>query len=90
MSQKSDVMYKNHCVSPTSKEALIDGDERVIIQFSTLERTKDGKKYVRASINASRKIMREIIEKYGLAEIVVNRWEIWDKEQKKNIPYVDN
>ena len=85
MSAKSDVMYKNHFVPKTAKDALIDGDERILIQFSRLERTAKGKKYVRATLNCGETQFKEIIKTYGLE--LANRWEIWDSETKKNVPF---
>lgn len=87
MSTKADVMYKNHCVAPNAKNRLVDAEDLVTIQFSRLERTQNGKKYARATVNADRSIMKEIIEKYGLQDVIVGRWETWDKEQKKNVPF---
>jgi hypothetical protein len=87
MSAKSDVMYKNHFVSKTAKNAQVDGDDRIQIQFSRLERTANGKKYVRATLNADKEIFKQIVDKYGLGESLQGRWEIWDATQKKNVPF---
>jgi hypothetical protein len=89
MSAKSDVLYKNHFVSDSAKNKHIDGEERVMIQFSRLERTAKGKKYIRATLNASKKEFKEIVEKYGLQDALVGRWEVWDAEEKKNVPFQD-
>lgn len=85
MSAKNDVMYKNHAVAKNAKDALVDESDRIIVQFSRLERTPKGKKYIRATVNFGITQFKEVIEKYGLE--LSNRWEIWDKEEKKNVPF---
>lgn len=88
MSAKNDVMYRNHAVSKTAKDAMIDAEDRVIMQFSRLVRTEKGAKYIRANVNIGMIQFKEIIKTYGLE--LSNRWEIWDAEKKKNVVFQEN
>ncbi len=87
MSAKQDVMYRNHAVSPDASDALISGEDRMQMQFTRLVTMSEGKKYVRATVSIGLKQYKEIVETYGLADIIVSRWEVWDKELKKNVPF---
>ena len=85
MAKNDDIMYRNHCVSKQAKDSMIDGEDRVQIQFSRLVMTPEGKKYIRATINAGKSQFMEIIKTYGLE--LTGRWEIWDSINKKNVAY---
>jgi len=47
--------------------------------------TPEGKKYIRATINAGKTQFMEIVKTYGLE--LTGRWEIWDATNKKNVAY---
>ena len=85
--KNDDIMYRNHAVSKTAKDSMIDSEDRVLIQFSRLVMTQEGKKYIRASINAGKTQFMEIVKQYGLE--LAGRWEIWDTTQKKNISFIE-
>ena len=87
MPKNDDVMYRNHCVSKQAKDSMVDSEDRVTIQFSRLVMTPEGKKYIRATINAGKTQFMEIVKTYGLE--LSGRWEIWSKEEKKNLPYTE-
>ena len=82
---KDDIMYRNHAVSKQAKDSMVDSEDRVIVQFSRLVSTVDGKKYIRASVNFGVAQFKEVIKQYGLE--LSNRWEIWDKTKSKNVPF---
>ena len=85
MPKNDDVMYRNHCVSKQAKDSMVDSEDRVTIQFSRLVMTPEGKKYIRATINAGKTQFMEIVKTYGLE--LSGRWEIWDATNKKNVAY---
>ena len=87
MPKNDDVMYRNHFVSKQAKDSMIDGEDRVTIQFSRLVMTPEGKKYIRASVNAGKSQFMEIVKTYGLE--LTGRWEIWSKKDNKNLPYTE-
>ena len=80
-------MYRNHCVSKQAKDSMVDSEDRVTIQFSRLVMTPEGKKYIRATINAGKTQFMEIVKTYGLE--LSGRWEIWDSTNKKNVAYTE-
>ena len=85
--KNDDVMYRNHCVSKQAKDSMVDSEDRVTIQFSRLVMTPEGKKYIRATINAGKTQFMEIVKTYGLE--LSGRWEIWDSTNKKNVAYTE-
>ena len=100
MSTRQDTMYRNHFVSKTAEDNLLDSDEKYTIQFSRLESYKGEKKYIRASLNIGKKQFMEIVKKYGIQDVLASRWEVWQKPtpeelalnpkaKGKNIPFQD-
>ncbi len=91
MSSTSDIMYRNHAVAKTAKDAQLDGEDRVIVQFSRLVVTSEGKKYIRADVNFGMTQFKEVIKTYGLE--LTNRWKIWqagtEGKKGKNVPYIE-
>ncbi len=100
MSTRQDTMYRNHFVKKGAKDEMVDGDERYQIQFTRLENYKGDKKYIRATLTAGKAQFMEILKTYGLQDIIVSRWEVWQNATKdeiaanpkakgKNVPFQD-
>jgi len=87
MPKNDDVMYRNHCVSKQAKDSMVDSEDRVQLQFTRLVMTPEGKKYIRATVNAGKTQFMEIVKNYGLE--LSGRWEIWSKKDNKNLPYTE-
>ena len=91
--QKGDNFVRNHCVSKQDPDYMLPSEDAVRIQFTRLVKTQDGMKYIRSTINAGHEQFMEIIEKYGLADVVQSRWQIWqtgkDGSKGKNLPYTE-
>ncbi len=86
-----DIMYRNHAVAKTAKDAQLDSEDRIIVQFSRLVMTQDGKKYIRASVNFGMTQFKEVIKTYGLD--LASRWQIWqagtEGKKGKNVTYTE-
>ena len=86
-----DTFHRNHCVAKSADDYMLASDELYQVQFTKLVNTQEGKKYIRSTINAGHKQVMEIWEKYGLAEPIANRWQIWqpgeDGKKGKNVKY---
>ncbi len=84
-----DTFHRNHCVPKGADDYMLASDEMYQMQFSRLIENKEGdKKYVRSTVNLGHKQFMEIIDTYGIADTVTNRWVIWtpptDEELAKN------
>ena len=86
-----DTVHINNCVTKQADDYYLAGDELYQVQFTKLVETQEGKKYIRATINAGHSQVMEIWEKYGLNDKIANRWQIWqpgqDGKKGKNVKY---
>ena len=88
---KGDNFVRNHCVPKGHEDIMLLSEDAIQIQFQRLVTVENQTKYCRATINCSHKIMMEIIDKYGLNDIITSRWTIWQAGKNgtkgKNIPF---
>ena len=85
MSKSGDNFVRNHFVTQTDPSYMLESSKAIKIQFTRTEKLPDGVKYIRATVNASHEIMMEIFEKYGLADVIASRWEVWQAPTKEQL-----
>lgn len=77
----SDTLHKNHFVAKNHEDYLIEGDDLMRIQFSRYTKVEGKIKKLICELNIGKTQYMELLEKYGISEIVSKNWKIWEKGQ---------